>query len=525
MAGLSTMEPESAGEDQEPETAPAEVWTASDWLLRVVLPVLVAVLFIGVLVYERGAHDVDLRVYAPTHVAPGSPVPVRAFVFEGVGAAELPHIGAREIVMDSRAIDPPSHPGAPLSVSHATGVEGGLVAPTEAGEQVIYLAAALEDDELARVQRRVQVTRTPPPSTVAPRVTTSAREYQPGRLQLMAGAPAALQLDVRVPTGVCVPEVPCEVQVWVGGEVPLQVTLDPSEGVEVIERTAPTTGVARLVLVARRLEATVTVCALREGLEVARRPVQLPMSPGGLSARVDRAIVVAGESVRLEVTGVAGPASAAVNVYRGGHWVVATSIAGGDEAPAGGLLLPPLEAGVHHIQAQASPFDPQGSGVAVVCAYPAGDSAEACLLALTGDTRVRSRNDPFAALLRAGTTLADADVSFRFLAHEHARDLFALPFPSSGIEQVAYGVDERVSWSRIVVAMAIMLMGLVAASIVLRRAREGANLAEAVMLEAGSTDGERDDTRHRLSRGTWLAALAVLAAFVLVAVMVLSRGM
>ena len=90
---------------------------------------------------------------------------------------------------------------------------------------------------------------------------------------------------------------------------------------------------------------------------------------------------------------------------------------------------------------------------------------------------------------------------------------------------MAYGVDERVSWSRVVVAIAIILMGLVAASIVLRRAREGANLADAVLREAGSTEGERDETRGRLSRGTWLAALAVLAAFVLVAMMVLSRGM
>jgi hypothetical protein len=193
--------------------------------------------------------------------------------------------------------------------------------------------------------------------------------------------------------------------------------------------------------------------------------------------------------VRLEVTGVGGPAAAAVNVYRGGHWVVATSIAGDEDAPEGGLALPPLEPGVHHIQAQASAFDPQGAGVAVVCAYPAGDTAEACLLALTGDTRVRSRSDAFAEQLRAGATLTDADTAFRFLAHEHARDLFALPFPSSGIEQVAYGVDERVSWSRIVVAIAIILMGLVAASIVLRRAREGANLADAVL------------ARGRLERG------------------------
>ncbi len=519
------MEPESPREDHAPDSPPADLWTGSDWLLRVVLPVLVAVLFIGVLIYERGATDVDLRVYAPTHVRPGAPVPVRAFVFEGVGAAELPRIGERAIRMDTRPIELPANPGQPLGVSHATGAEGGTRAPEEVGEQLLFLAATLDEGDLARVQRRVQVTRTPQPSAVAPRVTTSAREFQPGPLRLLPGAPSALQMDARVPSGVCVPEVPCEILVWVGGDTPVQVTLDPSEGVEIVERAAPTTGVARLVIVARRLEATVTVCALVDQLEVARRALQLPMSPGGLAAHVDRAIVEAGQSVRVQVSGVAGPASAAVNVYRGGHWVVATSIAGEEDAPEGGLLLPPLEPGLHHIQAQASAFDPQGSGVAVVCAYASGDSADACLVALTGDTRVRSRNDVFAEQLRGGATLADPDTAFRLLAHEHARDLFALPFPSSGIEQVAYGVDERVSWSRITVAVAIMLMGLVAASIVLRRAREGANLADAVLREAGSTDVEREQTRGRLSLGTWLAALAVLGAFVLVSIMVLSRGM
>ncbi len=519
------MEPSPAGEEQEPESPPKELWGASDWLLRVVLPVLVAVLFIGVLLYERGASDVDLRVYAPTHVSPGSPIPVRAFVFEGIRGAELPSIGSRPISLSSQAIEPPAHAGAPLTVSQVAGAEGGLPARAEEGEQVLFLAATLDEGELARVQRRVQVTRTPPPSAVAQRVTTSAREYQPGPLRAEAGAPTSLQLDARVPAGVCVPEVPCELRVWVGGDVPAAISLEPTDGVEVAEPAEPTTGVARLVLLVRRLEATVTLRASVDGRVLARRALQLPMAPGGLSARVDRAVVQAGESVRLEVTGVGGPAAAAVNVYRGGHWVAATSIAGDDHAPEGGLVLPPLEPGVHHIQAQASAFDPQGAGVAVVCAYPAGDTAEACLLALTGDTRVRSRSDAFAEQLRAGGTLADADTAFRFLAHEHARDLFALPFPSSGIEQVAYGVDERVTWSRIVVAIAIILMGLVAASIVLRRAREGANLADAVWREAGSSEGERDQTRGRLSRGTWLAALAVLAAFVLVAMMVLSRGM
>ena len=42
------MEPESPREDHAPDSPPADLWTGSDWLLRVVLPVLVAVLFIGV---------------------------------------------------------------------------------------------------------------------------------------------------------------------------------------------------------------------------------------------------------------------------------------------------------------------------------------------------------------------------------------------------------------------------------------------------------------------------------------------
>jgi hypothetical protein len=273
----------------------------------------------------------------------------------------------------------------------------------------------------------------------------------------------------------------------------------------------------------------VTLHALVGGEVVARRALQLPMAPGGLTVSTDHTIVEAGTTLRAHVSGVAGPSAAVLNVFRGGHWVAATSIAGDADAPADGVTLPPLAAGLHVIQAQASAFDVQGSGVAVVCAYPPGDSAEACLLALTGDTRVRARQDAFAAQLRATQhTLAagdDAERAFRFLAHDHARDLYGLPFPSSSLEQQAYGVDDRVSGSRVVVAVAMLLMGLVAASIVLRRARDGANLADAVMRAAGSSDDERSATRGRLSLTTWLAALLVLGAFVVVAIMVLSRGM
>ncbi|MCA9535446.1 MAG: hypothetical protein KC593_17255 [Myxococcales bacterium] len=523
------MEPTPDPDEAATDAAPNEVWGPSDWVLRVVLPVLVAVLFIGVLLYERGAHDVDLRVFAPAEVAPGDRIPLRAFVLEGVGTAELPRIVSHPIAVDDAAFDDEQHRGAPLTESEVAGAEGSFTASAAVGEQRLYFVATLPDGEQARVQRRVQVTATPAASDLVPRVTTSAREYQLGPLRTEPDAPPGLVLDARVPGGVCVPEVPCELLVWMGRPTTALLSLEPTEGVTVTEEATLTAALTRLVLVVRRLEATVTLRASVDGRVVARRALQLPVSPGGLSASVDRSIVPAGESVRVRVDGVAGPTAAVINVFRGGHWVAATSIAGDEQAPADGLTLPPLAPGLHLVQAQATPFDVQGSGVAVVCAYPAGDSAEACLLALAGDTRVRARQDAFAERLRSGEdspeTSLDPQLAFRFMAHDHARDLYGLPFPSSGLEQVAYGVDERVSGSRVVVALAMLLMGLVAASIVLRRAREGANLADAVLREAGSAEDERDVTRARSSRTTWLAALLVLGAFVLVAIMVLSRGM
>jgi hypothetical protein len=265
---------------------------------------------------------------------------------------------------------------------------------------------------------------------------------------------------------------------------------------------------------------------------VARRALQLPVAPGALSASVDRYLLPAGSAPELRVRSISGTAAAAVNVFRGGHWVVATSVPESEAAEAG-VALPPLQPGVHHIQVQASPWDPQGSAVVVVCAYPEGDSEDACLAALTGDARVRARNDAFAASLRdvhsesppPEAEHAPAWLAFRFLAFEHANDLHAMPPPSSGVEQAAFGVDARVSTSRVVVALMMILMGLVAASIVLKRAREGANLAESVLRAAGATDEEQEAERGQLSLTTWLSALAVLGAFIVVAIMVLSRGM
>lgn len=529
MPALSTTDPTPDPDELAPEATSTALRGASDWVLRIVLPILVATLFIGVLIYERGTHDVDLRVIAPAEVAPGDPIPVRAFVLEGVGAAELPRVVPHPVSIDTRPMDLEHPAGTPLTPSPVAGVEGTLVAGTEVGEQRLYLVATLPEGEHARVQRRVEVSRTPAAIARVPRTTTSAREYQPGPLRAEEAAPAGLRLDARVPSGVCVPEVPCELLVWVGGEVPARVEVEPGEGLEVVEPPAPTVGIASLTLVVRRLEATVTLRALVDDTVVARRAVQLPMSPGGLMASMDHVMVPAGQPVSVSVSGVSGPSAAVINVFRGGHWVAATSIAAGDEAEAAPIItLPPLAPGLHHVQAQASAFDVQGSGVAVVCAYPADDSIEACLLALTGDARVRAREDELAATLRgehAPLSEEDAARAFRFLAHEHARDLYGLPFPSSGLEQLAYGADERISGSRVVVALAMLLMGLVAASIVLRRAREGANVAEAVMREAGASEDEAHVTRGRLGRTTWLAALLVLGAFVLVAIMVLSRGM
>ena len=141
MPALSTTDPTPDPDELAPEATSTALRGASDWVLRIVLPILVATLFIGVLIYERGTHDVDLRVIAPAEVAPGDPIPVRAFVLEGVGAAELPRVVPHPVSIDTRPMDLEHPAGTPLTPSPVAGVEGTLVPSSHVAEidRIVHL--------------------------------------------------------------------------------------------------------------------------------------------------------------------------------------------------------------------------------------------------------------------------------------------------------------------------------------------------------------------------------------------------
>ena len=53
-----------------------------DLLIRVLIPAAVALIFIAVLVSERGSATRDLQLLAPVRAAPGQPLPLRAYLFD-----------------------------------------------------------------------------------------------------------------------------------------------------------------------------------------------------------------------------------------------------------------------------------------------------------------------------------------------------------------------------------------------------------------------------------------------------------
>lgn len=547
---MSSVPPESEEaffRDAEAAPRPPPPPTGRDeWALRVVLPLAVAALFIGMLVYERGASDVDVRIIAPLQITPGEPFPVRVFVFDQVGTLQGPQLVERSARAGWGLPDQqPERVSEPLSPAITLGLEGRLQLPQGAtGRHVLYVDALLDEGETARVQRTVEVTETPDRIEPTTRVANDEMRYF---LHPRTGdAPEALQLEPRVPAGACVPELPCEVLVWVGGDAPAAVDIAPSPGVRMLgDPPAATHGIARLHIVVSSLHAAVTFRATQDGAVVARRQMQTPLAPGAVQVDAARYILPAGSSPVVWGESVAGDTALAAELFRGGELGVLTGITsvplGEDEVgppdedpPEGATRLPPLDTGLYHLQAHSSPFDTHSSGAAALCAYDPAHGERSCVTALAGAADARERQDAFAAAWRAGGDEGIAGISpedaFRFLSDARNIERYPLPPPSSGVQQAAFGVDRRVSLGRMAVAGLVAFLGVIAALVVLRRslaAAEEAGRVLEVATDLAEEDHDRDAEEARIDRmrmTSYLAALLVFGAFLMVSFMVLSRS-
>jgi hypothetical protein len=458
---------------------------------------LVFVVFAGVTLYEEGPQRRTLRVIAPDEVGPGAvfPVVARAFTQEGVSLVTEIERGAVEVeLLDGARVA--SH-GA-LERSRGPFFHAELIAPERPGrfELVFRLGGTI-------ARRELNVVRRPSPAALAP----LPPELRP-ETSKKGGAPG-LAAEVRVASGACVPEHPCEIFVVHEGDRG-GVSLEAVSGLRIEPARERGEGVTSWEAVVQGLAARVEVEVTRGG-ERAALDVSLPVASGGVAVRGGRRLLASGDSIALEAASLnEGPY---VHTHHHDGHLVAIG------ATVGRLTLDDLRPGVHRVQVGGDLFSPSSlerAGVFVFLVSAEGEAAGPLLeRAASRELEALEVSDAFAArLLGEPGELAARAILARIEGYRAQ--------PPSAITGEDRGFAERrdrVSSVRLMGAAIILLLGVwvVVASVrggrrARRAARERAR-SEGIIEWVTPVRGAELRLAAVLFLGYLLAAAALLSRF------------
>lgn len=403
------------------------------------------------------------------------------------------------------------------------GMEGVIAVPSTARDELVLRAEApLDDGSVARCQAPIRVSRHPRVPEPRGHPIHPLDQYRQFPIEPVGEAQPPNALDLRVIGGACVPSEPCHLSAWVGAPA-ASVRLEPHPPVTLLssaEATAPTDGIVRFDVRIDGPEAEVELVAARDGVDVARRRVRLPLLLGGVPLEGTFGLLDGQPEVVV-------PAHEAVIVdaFRDRLWERTTSAS----APTGvhaRAVLPEdalhLDPGLWRVQMRTDPFGADSAGVRF--AYLRADT-ESDAHALRQIKRRLEREGADDALT---PRLPLPGVEPRLQA-EHAlalleMDVIQPPAAMSGAEQRDSTLDEhrvRVRWLAVAVIVAVALF---VAGYMLRRGLVAAREARDVLTMAG--DREARSRRSVVSmtlRVVAIVALVVLA-FVSVAILLLARG-
>lgn len=519
MAVLSTPpeSPESPGPG--PDRA-----RAAEWAVRVVVPVIVAVLFIGMLALERSGPDYDLQLLSPTSAVRGATLPVHAYVFRGMGRPEGPEPVDAPVRVLLRDANGATLDRTDLVRSPVLGRLGSLRVPASARGPLRLEAHTDAAHGGATVLRPVELPDAPEPVRTRVRTTVDAVPGL-GPVQVVGTSTAPSELDLRVRGGVCVPELPCRLLVWVG-EPAAAIRLEASGPLEIRgPSTSPreTAGIVGFDAVVHGPEPVAIVVALRGGVEVARREVGLPIAMGGIVAEVGPPLLDAPARPTIRVDSLEGASAVEIDVIRDGSWIATVALAR-SEAARGAPLPMALGPGLYRLQVRRDAVAVDASAEAHVLVSAAGTPD--ALVRLAGEP-LGELPDPFARHVAEGSPVPDtpaADVA-RFLTSFAEARVVPLPPTTSAAVQESFGTVRVRSRAREAVALVILLLGFVSSAVVVRRGLRSRDEAIALLREAEVEDADSEARRRRLTRTALWAGLLVLFGFVVAAVLVLSRGL
>lgn len=328
----------------------------------------VATPFAGIFVLERQVVDAEIALVAPEEAAPGDAVPLRALLYDGLETPSGAQLRRREVAVTLTG--PGSvHVASTLRPAPARGAEGLLRLPVELPEGGYVLRASAPG--FSAVERPLAVRAELPERTAAPRALGPLTALRVGTLP--DGPPAP---ELRVVSGACVPESPCEVLV------------DPAETRTVA--IAPSSSI--------RVEGTGTVVVhgaegatdLRYG--EASASLQLPVLLGTPALRVDDRFGADPRPI-LETDVLTEGRAVVLDAFHDGRWARTRSFMGGTPYRWDGV---PLEAGRWLLQARTSLYDQ--SRVLSLELLVGGDGDDRAWEAAAREARVYALPEPVSSL-------------------------------------------------------------------------------------------------------------------------------
>ncbi len=498
-----------------PEEATEEPRDPVEFWVRALIPAAVALVILAVLIAEPGPARFDLQIVAPRAVVPGAAFPVRAHVM--TAGDDPPQVVAAPIAVDVRRLEG----GEPLAEARLNpsamlGVEGELRLPPTAEGLLLIRGRALVDDEEVFVWRRLRVALDAPVQPRRGRLQTDLQRYALGPVE---GSAPPDRLDARVVGGDCSAPEPCAILVWVGRPA-AAVRLADAAGAEVVEGTEcdgrlVSTGVLQCAVRTNNNEASLAIVAYRDGQEVGRRTLQLPM--GSAAPTLDSRPAVTPARLSIDVARRYDEGPVIVDLFREGRWRHSTTYDRGEH------VVELDGAGLWRIQARSDPFGGDAATRLAVVAVNEG----AALDALAQHERQRDWQDPMAVAIRRGDLPCPQpqDVSgpcaaarwVRFMLAAGELEVASLPTYTSGAAQANAGLHDRGQRRRAWAAALIVVAGLFVAIVVVRRGLRATRQAERLL--------DAVEPGHHQRRWTvWASGAFVTMVFVAAALLVLSRG-
>ena len=471
------------------------------------------------------AHDLQLAV--AERARPGEQLALRGVLFRNVDAPEGPTLASAPTTVHLLDAHDRELGAVSLVPSALTTLDGVIGLPTSLSGPYVLEARSHYEDELLRCRRALEVTGDAAPEPLHGREAGPLQQLSVGRVHVPGVGAAPDPLLPRVVGGACVPEQPCRILVWVGEPAAsLRMRAGPSVTLSEPADARETSGLVGLTVVARGLDAQLTLEAWRAGALVAERGLRLPMGLGEPRIEVEGGSLTR-PPVTLAFVPPPGRAHVIADVFAAGRWRESRVIAEAARELAT-LQADELPAGLLRVQARSDRFAGEGAGARVLYLRAPGEDSSRALTALVRKLSHMPElaHEPTQRWQQALPPFASADPAraAEFLLAPLEQLRAPIPLPASGRPSALRQLDRTRVRLRYGVAVALVLSALVIAVSIARLGLSATDQAEAILDEERAPPDRSPRTERLRSRGlVLLFVLAVASAFLAGALLIVAK--